>query len=182
MNVAYVTAESCGQGHAARGIALVQAGRRAGIQVRAFGPGLEPPDELPGFHPDLILGDVLWQPLTAVLEDLSVPGWALMRWMPDGWLHGADRWERRISIEPAADVIPGITDHIAPIVDTEAAFRPKDGQELRAGYSTWWESVWFGYRDRVRWYTEGSPERQARIDAGGEMTRNGADELMAMIR
>jgi hypothetical protein len=92
-----------------------------------------------------------------------------------------DRWERRISIEPAADGIAEITDRIPPVIDVSPLPIPPDGAELRAGYNAWWRAAWFGYRDRVRWYTEGSPECRARIDAGGEMTENGADVLMAMI-
>ena len=183
MRVAYVTREDCGLGHSVRGLALVRAGQRSGVEVRAFGPRLEPLDDLLPFAPELILGDLTWWRLTEYLDALDVPGWVLARWVPASWLTlpRLDRWERRISIEPAADGIAGITDRIAPIVDTEAAFRPEDGQELRAGYSTWWESALFGYRDRVRWYTEGSPEREARIDAGGTFTVNGADTLVAML-
>ena len=179
MRVAYVTALDCGAGHAARGRALIAAGIRAGIEVGAYGPGLDPIEQLG--TPDILLGDLEWRALRDVRASVDCPAWLLVRWMGQGHLDGCG-WERRISIEPAADGIPGITDRIAPIVDTGAAFRPEDGQELRAGYSTWWESAWFGYRDRVRWYTEGSPERQARIDAGGTFMANGADELLAMIR
>ena len=181
MRVAYVTREDCGLGHSVRGTALVRAGQRAGVELRAFGPRLESLDDLLPFAPELILGDLSWWRLTEYLDALNVPGWVLFRWVEASWLRGADRWERRISIEPAADGLAGITDRIAPIIDDSPLPIPADGTELRAGYNTWWRATWFGYRDRVRWYTEGSPERQARIDAGGEMTANGADELMAML-
>ena len=183
MRVAYVTREDCGMGHSVRGRALVRAGQRTGVELRAFGPRLEPLDDLLPFAPDLILGDLTWWRLTEYLDALDVPGWVLARWVPARWfaLPRLDRWERRISIEPAADSIAGITDRIAPIVDDSQLPIPADGTELRAGYNAWWRSAWCGYRDRMRWYTEGSPERQARIDAGGEMTENGADALMTMI-
>ena len=85
--VAYVTAECCGAGHAVRGIALVRAGRRAGIEVRAFGP-VAPYPALAGagyegtydwetqaaaFAPDLLIGDLMWSPLDAFRARLGVP-------------------------------------------------------------------------------------------------------------
>ena len=195
--VAFVTPVSCGSGHAVRGVALVRAARRAGIELRAFGP---PKPEVGGeyegtelwaaavrdFAPDLLVGDLMWVPLDALRAELGVPAWLLVRWMPAGHLASRgpwqiENWERRFSIEPAADAIAGITDRIAPIIDDSPLPIPTDGQEVRAGYSAYWRAVWFGYRDRVRWYTEGSPERQARLDAGGEMSLNGADALMAML-
>lgn len=184
MKVAYVTREDCGLGHSVRGIALVRAGQRAGVELRAFGPRLEPLNDLLPFAPDLILGDLSWWRLTEYLDALNVPGWVLSRWAPASWftLPRLDRWERRLSIEPAADGIPGITDRIPPVVDDSPLPVPPDGSEIRAGYSAWWRAAWFGYRDRVCWYTEGSPERQARIDVGGEMTANGADVLMGMLQ
>ena len=196
LRVAYVTRDSCGLGHAVRGMALVLAGRRGGIAVRAFGP---PKDgNLPGYEgsmgweadvrawqPDLLLGDLRWTALLPLKDALGIPGWILLRRMPPDWLvdhyeFTIDRWERRISIEPAEDSAPGITHRVPPIVGPDR-WRPVDGSEVRAGYSAWWESILYGWHDRVRWTTEGSPERQARIDAGGEMTENGADVLMAMI-
>ena len=182
--MAYVTREDCGLGHSVRGLALVRAGQRAGVEVRAFGPRLEPLDALLPFSPELILGDLVWWRLTEYLDALDVPGWVLARFVPASWfaLPRLDRWERRISIEPAADGIAGITDRIAPVIDVSPLPMPADGSELRAGYNTYWRAAWFGYRDRVRWYTDGSPERQARIDAGGTLTTNGADVLMGMIR
>ena len=183
MRIAYVTAESCGRGHAVRGAALVSAGQRAGLDVRAFGP----PDwneATLAYQPDLLLGDVAWWRLEPLREALGVPAWLLVRWVHPSLLRHPqlDGWDRRMAIEPAAESLPGITHVVPPIVWTEAPFRPTDGQELRAGYSTWWESVAFGYHEHVRWYTDGSPERQARIGAGGTFTTNGADQLMAMIR
>ena len=184
MKVAYVTRETCGLGHSVRGLALVRAGQRTRVEVRAFGPRLEPLDGLLPFAPDIILGDLAWWRLTEYLDALSVPGWCLARWVPADWFSGPriDRWERRLSIEPAADRIAGITHRIAPIIDVSPLPIPADGTEIRAGFNAWWRAAWFGYRDRVRWYTEGSPERQARIDAGGTFTVNGADTLMGMIR
>lgn len=175
-------------------MALVQAGQRVGIEVRAFGP---PKDEvLPGyegsedwetrvaaFRPDLLLGDIEWKRLDALRDQLSVPAWLLLRWwsspqyLADSGPWAIKNWERRISIEPAGDGMPGLTDRIDPIVGAQR-FTPDEGQPLRAGYNTWWEADWYGYRDRVSWFTEDSPERQARIDAGGGMRTNGADVLI----
>jgi hypothetical protein len=198
MRVAYATSEVCGLGHSVRGIALVKAGRRAGIEVRAFGP---PKDAVPSgyegtpdwaarvsaWKPDLLLGDLQWMSLNGLRLALGAPAWLLLRWMPANYLtaqraarrHG---WDRVISIEPAADGIIGITDRIAPIIDVSPLPVPSDGAELRAGYNTWWRAAWFGYRDRMRWHAGGSLERQARIDAGGAIEQNGADVLMEMIR
>ena len=191
MRVAYVTAENCGQGHAVRGLALVRAARRVGVELRAFGPPKPGVAEYEGspdwanrvaaFSPELMIGDFGWARLEALRAELGVPAWLLLRWVPADWLTGADLWERRISIEPAADGLAGITDRIAPVIDDSPLPVPPDGAQLRAGYNTWWRAAWFGYRDRMRWYTNGLPERQSRIDAGGEMTANGADALMAMI-
>ncbi len=198
MRVAFVTPDSCGTGHAIRGVALVRAARRAGIELRAFGPPKpEVPNEYEGtrdweervkaFTPDLLIGDIAWVRLIALREALGVPAWLLVRWMPPTHLASRgpwqiERWERRISIEPAANGIAGITDCIAPIIDDSSLPVPADVQALRAGYNTWWRAAWFGYRDRMHWSADGSPECQARIDAGGEMTANGADMLMGMIR
>ncbi len=196
LKVAYVCRDSCGLGHAVRGMALVQAGRRAGVEVRAFGPPKA--EHLPGYEgspdwearvlawrPGLLLADIWWEPLLPLKDALGVPGWLLMRWMRPDWLvgDGVDRWERRISIEPAEDAMPGITDCIPPIIDvTTPLLIPVDGQEVLVGYHAYWRAVWFGYRDRVRWSTAGkAPDSQARLDAGGEMTENGADVLMRMI-
>jgi hypothetical protein len=179
MRVAYVTALDCGAGHAVRGRALVAAGAGAGIEVSAYGPGLDPMDQVG--TPDLLLGDLDWRSLRELRSSFGCPAWLLVRWMGPGHLDGCG-WERRISIEPAADAMPGITHRIPPIVGPDR-WRPADGSEVRAGYNAWWESVWYGWHDRVRWTTEGSPERQARIDAGPvQMVRNGADLLMEMIR
>jgi hypothetical protein len=197
MRVAYVTPDRCGLGHAVRGIALVRAARRAEIELRAFGP---PKAEVRGeyegsddwetrvaaFAPDLLLGDIAWVLLDALRSKLGAPAWLLLRWVPAGHLANRrpwriDAWERRISIEPAADGITGITDRIAPIIDVSPLPIPADGTDVRAGYNAWWRATWFGYRDHVRWFTEGSPERQARIDAGGTFTVNGADTLVAML-
>ena len=190
--VAYITGYTCGFGHAARGAAFAARGIRAfGPAPWQDGPGLLPVPE--GFEasddwearalawqPDLLLVDLAWwrstSPLTAIRR------WALLRWMEAG-TRGLETpgWERRISIEPAADVIPGITHRVPPIVGPDR-WRPPDGSEVRAGYNAWWESVWYGWHDRVRWTTDGSPERQARIDAGPVlMAENGANVLMAMV-
>ena len=197
MKVAYVTADSCGRGHAVRGVALVRAAHRAGIELRAFGPSKPELTEYEGsndwrervvdFAPDLLLGDLQWIPLDDLRARLGVPSWLLLRWEPPDWLRNRgpwriERWERRISIEPTADAITGITHRIEPIIDDSPLPIPAAGAELRAGYNAWWRAAWFGYRARMRWYTEGSPERQARIDAGGTFTVNGADTLMGMIR
>jgi hypothetical protein len=199
MRVAYVTADSCGAGHAVRGVALVRAARRAGVELRAFGPPkpdlVEPEYEgsnlwatdVLDFGPDLLLGDLDWIRLDALRAELGAPAWLLLRYMPCGHLADRgrwriDRWERRISIEPLSETLVGTTHAVPPVVVDVQRFTPTDGQELRAGYNTWWEAVWFGYRDRVQWVSGGSPERQSRIDLGGEMTANGADELLAMIR
>lgn len=181
MRVAYVTPFDCGTGHAVRGIALVHAGRRAGIELRAFGPPKPVASEYEGtsdwqvrahtYQPDLVLCDLRIGPFDA-------PIWLLLRYLAPHYRE--TQCERRIAIEPIA--VEGVTHRVPPIVNTEATFRPADGQGLHAGYNTYWESVWFGYRDRVRWLRDGNPERQARIDAGGEMTKNGADALMALIR
>jgi hypothetical protein len=199
MRVAYVTPNSCGAGHATRGAALVQAGARAGIELRAFGPpcpdlaelGYEGSDDWAAraatYAPDLLIGDLSWVRLDELRESLGVPAWLLVRWLrPTALLsHGRwsiEAWERRISIEPASDGILGITESISPIVVEAQRFEPVDGQELEAGYNSWWEAVAFGYRDRVRWVDGGSPERRARIDAGGDASTDGADVLMGMIR
>lgn len=195
--IAYVTPYACGVGHAVRGVALVEAGRRAGLLVRAFGPAIpDPPDGYEGSDdwadrvaaagPDLLLGDLSWVQLDPLRAVLGVPAWLLVRWMRlsltsrGPW--SIEAWERRISIEPIADDLSGITESIPPIVVEAQRFVPVDGQELRAGYCSWWEAVRFGYRDRVRWVDGGTPERRARIDAGGEWTTNGADVLLRMIR
>ena len=186
MRVAYVTSIACGSGHAVRGAALVAAGHRAGIEVRAFGPpkdvtgyegSVDWPRAVAEYRPDLLLSDYAWRMTGRVRASLSVPGWLLLRWVPAGWLDGVRGWERTIAIEPAAEA----PDRIEPIIDISPLPVPPDGSELRAGYNAFWRAAWFGYRDRVRWYTDGSPERQARIDAGGEMTANGADTLLAML-
>ena len=180
-----------------RGIALARAAV-PGVDLRAFGP-VQPQvsdpeyegstdwaERVVAFAPDLLLGDVQWIPLDDLRVRLAVPTWLLLRWVPSGWLRNRgpwriENWERRISVEPAADAIPGITHRIPPIVGPDR-WRPLDGSEVRAGTNAWWESVWYGWHNRVRWYTDGSPERQARIDAGPvPMTRNGADVLMEMI-
>jgi hypothetical protein len=196
MRVAYVTPYSCGRGHAVRGAALVRAAGT--IDVRAFGP---PTDDAPveyegsadwskraaAFGADLLLGDIGWFDLEG-LRRRAGAAWLLLRWMPVRHTGRPEArvfledWQRRISIEPAADGMALVTHRIPPIVVDEPRFTPVDGQALRAGYNAWWEATWFGYRDRVTWYTDGSPERQARIDAGGTMTKNGADVLMEMIR
>ena len=179
-------------------MALVLAGRRAGISVRAFGP---PKDgNLPSYEgstswnadvrawrPNLLLGDLRWTALLPLKDALGIPGWILLRrmdpdWLTDHYEFTIDRWERRISIEPAEDAAPGITHRIPPIVGPDH-WRPPEGSEVRAGFNAWWESILYGWHDRVRWTADGSPERQARIDAGPiPMTANGADELLAMIR
>ncbi len=193
MRVAYATPYRWGRGHAVRGAALAGAGQRAGLNVRAFGPMIDDPPSgyegrddwqvaLHDWHPDLLLGDLYWSGLDAVRGDAVA--WLLVRWVPQEWLadhgpHRLARWERRIAIEPAA-TLPGLTDRVPPIVWTWAPFRPEDGAELRAGYSTWWESIAFGYHERVRWVAD-TPERAARMAAPAEMTTNGADALMEMI-
>lgn len=204
MRVAYVTPDACGTGHAMRGVALVQAGRRAGLDVRAFGPvpramtsSAPVPPEFEGssedweervraWAPDLLLGDLAWVRLDALREAIAAPAWLLLRYMPCGWLtdHGPwriDRWERRISIEPLSETLTGTTHAVPPIVVDAPRFTPTDGQKLHAGYATYWEAVRFGYRDRVHWIADGNPEREARVALGGEMTENGADALMRMI-
>ena len=153
--VAYVTAECCGAGHAVRGIALVRAGRRAGIEVRAFGP-VAPYPALAGagyegtydwetqaaaFAPDLLIGDLMWSPLDAFRARLGVPAWLVLRRMPCGLL--TDRgprkiasWERRISIEPLSESLVGTTDAIPPIVVSnpdEIVPSPYDGQDVTLG-------------------------------------------------
>ena len=190
MRIAYVTPWGCGLGHAARGAALAARG------IRAFGPvprqhgragfgsllvpkGFEASVDWEAralaWHPDLLLVDLAWD---APVLLAAIPGWLLARWTDIG---SQRAWGRRISIEPAADVIPGITHRIPPIVGPDR-WRPPDGSEVRAGYNAWWESVWYGWHDRVRWTTDGSPERQARIDAGPVlMAENGANVLMAMV-
>jgi hypothetical protein len=195
MRVAYATAEACGQGHAVRGVALVRAAARAGIELRAFGPPkpdvaggydgtIDWRDQLVAFAPELLLADVGWSALSGLRAELGIPGWILLRWTPAASLRipGIERWERRISIEPAADLRPQITDRIEPVVVDGPRFRPADGAELRAGYNTWWEATLFGYRDRVRWIFEPAIlDRAERMRVGGEMTRNGADVLMGML-
>ena len=194
---AYVTPETCGMGHAVRGVALVEAAGRAGVELRAFGPSLAgAPNGYEGsadwrarvvaWAPDLLLGDIQWVQLDALRAELAVPAWLLLRWMPPG--HLADRgpwqigrWERRIAIEPIA-VQDGVTHLAHPVVMESPRFAPVDGQELRAGYNTYWEAVRFGYRDRVRWTDGGSPERRARLEHGGELgALNGADEVVGWI-
>jgi hypothetical protein len=189
--VAFVTALPCGSGHAVRGVALVRAGARAGIEVRAFGP---PKPEVPEpeyegsrdwagraqhWAPDLLLSDRGCTLVADLRAALTVPAWLLLRYAPDYLPDGT--WERRIAIEPIAAPMPAITDAIPPIVVGAPRFAPTDGQELHAGYNTWWEATWFGYRNRVRWLRDGNPEREARIAAGGAMSENGADVLMRMI-
>lgn len=66
------------------------------------------------------------------------------------------------------------------MVWTEAPFRPTDRQMLQAGYNTYWESVLFGYHDKVQWVGD-TPERAARMAGPHEMSENGADVLMRMI-
>ena len=102
--VAYVTPERCGLGHAVRGAALVRAARKAGIELRAFGPPKPEVAEYEGsnlwatavldFAPDLLLGDIAWVPLDALRATLGVPAWLLLRWMPAD--HLADRGPWRI--------------------------------------------------------------------------------------
>jgi len=228
LRVAYATAERCGAGHAVRGIALVRAGRRAGIEVRAFGPPVPYPaimaagyegttdwqEQVVKYTPDLLLGDLHWLALDHLVQRLSCPAWLLARAFRCHWLedHGPFRithWERRIGIEPLAEL--GITDRIPPIVvanpDEVPAVSLFDGQDVTlrsladadapfpvaplltrarsivasAGYNAYWESVWLGYRDRVRWITA-QRERANRVEIGGEMDENGADVLMRMIR
>jgi hypothetical protein len=199
MRVAYATAEACGLGHAVRGVALAQAGRRAGIEVRAFGPprpGVAEPEyegsadwerRVADFAPDLLLGDVQWLLLERLRKRLEAPAWLLLRWVQSchceklgPW--SIDGWERRISIEPAADGLPRITDRIPPIVVDPPHFTPVAGQRLSAGYNTYWESVYYGWRHRVVWLDEPRElDRAARLKAGGEMTENGGDALMRMI-
>jgi hypothetical protein len=186
-------------GHAVRGVALAQAAKRVGVNLRAFGP--PKPDivdceyegsedwetEVVAFAPDLLLGDLQWIVLDRLRKRLCAPAWLLLRWTQPGHTSNIrswriESWERRISIEPASDATPSVTHRISPIVVDEPRFTPVDGQALRAGYNAWWEAAWFGYGNRVRWYTDGSPERQARIDAGvRKMTENGADALMRMV-
>ena len=180
MRVAYVSPFACGLGHAARGAALVAAGRRAGIDIRAFGPPNWAPRVL-AFAPSLLLGDLDPTWLNGLRRCLGVEAWLLLRWLPLERRRVADGWARRIAIEPIARGLPGITDCVPPIVG-DRRFTPTDGQELRAGYNAWWESVWFGYHDRVRWTDGGSPERAARMAGSATMTENGADVLMEMIR
>jgi hypothetical protein len=227
IRVAYATPETCGSGHAVRGIALVRAGKQAGIDVRAFGPpvpypalmasGYEGTDDwrerVVAFGPDLLLSDVGWIRLDDVRERLQVPAWALLRWMPPGWLAsrvGLQNW-RRISIEPAADGMAGITDSIPPIVvcnPSDIRPGPYDDQDVTlgslhdptapfpvghlltrarsivssAGSNAYWEAVWLGYRDRVRWLSEPAAlDRVERLRVGGEMTANGGAVLMQMI-
>jgi len=198
VRVAYATPSSCGLGHAVRGAGLVEAGLKAGVEVRAFGPPMDRgpwgyegtldwKDRLRAWRPDLLLGDIMWISLRDLVATLDSPGWLLVRSMRPDWLVdpyglGVARWERRISIEPAADDLPGITHRVPPIVGPDR-WRPLDGSEVRAGYNAWWESILYDWHDRVRWTADGSPERQARIDAGPVPTTvNGADALMAMIQ
>ena len=122
-----------------------------------------------------------------------------------------ERWSRRISIEPLSHDLPGITHRLPPVVvanPDEVTASPFDGQDVTlgdpeaddvpfpiaplltkarsvtapAGYNAYFESVWLGYRDRVRWTSDRRyPDRAARVALGGDMTTNGADALMTMI-
>jgi len=137
VRVAYLTNQSCGAGHAVRGVALVRAGRRAGIEVRAFGPrppqlamedGWAPLDQAPAWQPDLVLGDIVWSTLHDHLDAIErygtrrIPAWLLVNGLrPPCFLcsHSAwviERWARRISIEPLSHDLPGVTHRLAPIV------------------------------------------------------------------
>jgi hypothetical protein len=231
VKVAYVTPESCGAGHAVRGIALVRAGARAGVELRAFGPTVVYPelmrsgyeagddwtDRAAEFKPDLLIGDIQWVMLDRLRKRLGVPAWLLVRWMRPTHLvsfgsWSVSSWDRRISIEPTADSMVGITDSIPPIVVSnhdEIVPSVYDGQDVEletlrspdapfpiaplltrarsivspAGYNAYWESTWLGYRDRVRWLQEPHAlDRWARLQTGGKVVANGADVLMTMIK
>ena len=190
MRVAYVTPLDCGLGHAVRGIALVRAARGTGVEVRAFGPpkdGAAPEYEgstdwevrAADFGPDLLLGDFSWRRLDPLRRRLGVPAWLLMKWMTPGHLDSISGWDRVVSVEPAADAMTGVTDRVPPVLDPGYQYEPTDGEEMAAGYHRYWQAVWRGYRDRIRWVEEPRMlDRVARLRHGGEMTVNGADVLV----
>ncbi|MGV0985006.1 MAG: hypothetical protein ACOYB2_10655 [Limnohabitans sp.] len=243
MKIAYLTPDPCGSGHAVRGVALLRAAQRAGIELRAIGPapvsnpgnmrsmndldcgpliaaGFEATDDWYGeivrYRPDLLIGDLTWLRMMPVLERLpKLEAWLIVRRLPAcNWLRnapGIERWTRVISIEPLTETLVGTTHAVQPIVvcnpDEAIDPSPFDGLDVSyqnamlaqpfpvaplltkvrsliasAGYNTYWESVWMGYRDRVTWLDEVAlQERWERVQIGGEMTANGADELIAMI-
>jgi len=176
MRVAYVTSESCGQGHAVRGVALGQAAARAGVTYAAFGP----PDwreAAEAWAPDLLLGDVGWRRLEPLRRRLGVPAWLLLRWVPDDWLAGIAGWDRVIAIEPAADGIPGVTHHVQPVI-TDPVPPPEAGTVLSAGYNAYWQAQRGGWD--VRWRDDGRPERAARIGTTSERYDGGAMLMRAI--
>ncbi len=192
--MAYVTSDSCGSGHAVRGIALVMAGGRAGATLRAFGPPVRPNGPLPDlagyeastdwrqrvfqWQPDLLIGDLRAEPLETLRLQLRCEAWLLMRiwtreWRePSGW--------RVFATEPGVDPLMGIRESVPPIVGPQRVW-PEDGAEVSAGYGAFWEAAWYGYHGRVRWSDGGSAERRRRIEAGPvRRPENGADVLVRM--
>lgn len=178
MKVVYATPFSGGanNGHSVRGKALMLAGQRAGINVIAYDPPLNWQAIL-ATSPDLILSDILgFVPFSP-----RMPIWVVTRWVPKDLTSTWKQAARVIAIEPLAEALPGVTHTVQPVVNTDATFRPTTGQQLASGYNTYWESVLFGYRDQVTWI-DSNDNGLARVAMGGEITVNGADEIMEMIK
>mgnify|MGYP002620200435 CR=1 FL=1 len=149
--VAFLCVAPTGAGHLSRAGAVRRALARAGapVELRAFGPPLppalaqpwwigtpilpsdvRPPERLArselgravsAWEPDLVIVDVYWMAVQALVRSLQLPAWLLLRRVPPGWLRGTpavpfadDAWERVITIEP--DACPGGYDAIDPVV------------------------------------------------------------------
>ncbi len=145
MKIAYLTPDPCGSGHAVRGVALLRAAERAGVELRAIGPlpaatgnslndidcapliasGFEVFEDwhkaIVRYRPDLLIGDLNWPRMRSVVERLpKLEAWLIVRRLPScNWLRmmpGIERWQRVISIEPLTETLVGTTHAVQPIV------------------------------------------------------------------
>jgi hypothetical protein len=170
-----------------RGIALAQAAGRVGLEFATFGPtaavegwtGSEDwADRAAAWAPDLLIGDLTWRRLKELRERLGVPAWLLVRWLPPAFLAGITGWDRVVSIEPAADALPGVTHHAPPVL-TDPVPPPEPGAVVSAGYNAYWQGQRGAWA--VTWRDDGRPERAARIGTASERY-DGADMILAWAR
>lgn len=129
------------------------------------------------WQPDLLIGDLRWEPLDTLRERLRCEAWLLMRIWPKPWTEPRD-W-RVFAIEPGVGM--GIRESVPPIVGSRRVW-PEDGATLPASYNHWHEAIRYGYANRVVWEFGAFEERRRRIAAGAERASdNGADVLVAQI-